>query len=197
MNPQRNRILMSFVAAAVLLAVGGLALISRRHDATKIPVPEISRRDLVLRDGRWYRNSQTNPAAGWMVDSYPNGTPLLRAAISNGLLEGLSESWYTNGQIQVREHFKAGVSDGLREKWYENGRKMSQALIVAGKITGPFQRWHDNGQLAEQIQMNHGQPDGIAWAYYPSGFIKAQTKVRDGQVLNRKSWKDGERKSIQ
>jgi antitoxin component YwqK of YwqJK toxin-antitoxin module len=64
------------------------------------------------------------------------------------------------------------VSNGQREKW---------------------QSWHDNGQLSEQIDMNLGQADGIAWAYYPSGFVKAETTVRDGQILDRKSWKDGER----
>jgi len=40
--------------------------------------------------------------------------------------------------------------------------------------------------------MKLGRADGIAWAWYPSGFVKAETTVQNGQVLNRKSWKDGE-----
>jgi hypothetical protein len=104
MNPRRTLISMPCVAAAFLLAGGALALICWRHGPKTIPAPEIPRRDLVLRDGRWYRN--------------------------------------------------------------------------------------------EEIPMSHGQPDGIVWAYYPSGFLKAQTKACDGQVLNRKSWKDGECKNI-
>jgi antitoxin component YwqK of YwqJK toxin-antitoxin module len=98
--------------------------------------------------------------------------------------------------MQVREHFKNGVSDGLREKWHENGTRLSQAMIVEGKVTGTFQSWHDNGQLAEQINMKLGQADGTAWAYYPSGFLKAETKVHDGQVLDQKTWKDGELKPL-
>jgi hypothetical protein len=34
--------------------------------------------------------------------------------------------------------------------------------------------------------------EGTAWAYYASGFLKAETTVHDGNVLERKVWKDGE-----
>jgi antitoxin component YwqK of YwqJK toxin-antitoxin module len=70
---------------------------------------------------------------------------------------------------------------------------LSQASIVEGKVTGTFRSWHDNGQLSEQIEMKLGKADGVALAYYPSGFMKAETTVQDGQILNRTSWKDGER----
>ena len=45
--------------------------------------------------------------------------------------------------------------------------------------------------------MKLGQPDGIAWAYYPSGFLKAESSVHEGDVLDRKARKDGERKTLQ
>jgi antitoxin component YwqK of YwqJK toxin-antitoxin module len=67
---------------------------------------------------------------------------------------------------------------------------------VDGKVTGTFRSWHDNGQLSEQIEMKPGRADGLAWAYYPSGFVKTETTMRDGQILNRKFWKDGERAGI-
>ena len=94
--------------------------------------------------------------------------------------------------MQAREYFKDGVSNGQREKWHENGQLLSRANIAEGKVTGTFRSWYNNGQLSEQIEMKLGKADGIAWAWYPSGFVKAETTVRDGQILNRKSWKDGE-----
>jgi len=160
-------------------------------------VPEAARRDLVMRDGRWHLGADTNAFTGWMVELYPGGALMARSMISNGLANGWSETWYTNGQMQVREGFRNGVSDGLREKWHENGRKMSEAAIVNGKVTGTFQSWHENGQLSERIEMKEGEPDGVAWAYYPSGFAKAETAMRDGKVLNRRTWKDGEYKTNQ
>jgi antitoxin component YwqK of YwqJK toxin-antitoxin module len=182
------------IAALAVVCLGAALFAFLRWQSAKIhaPAPEIPRHDLVQRDDRWYRSGETNPFTGRMVDYYPGGERLSRSQISNGLLNGVSETWYTNGQMHVRESFKDGLSDGLREKWYENGFRQSQATIVAGKVIGTFQSWHDNGQLSEQIEMKHGQPDGTAWAYYASGFVKAETTVADGKVLTRKSWKDGE-----
>ncbi len=164
-----------------------------RHPA--VSLPEVARAKLLLRDGHWYWRGGTNLFTGYLLQSYPSGARLSRSAISNGLLNGLSEAWYTNGQLQVQEHFKDGVSNGLRRKWYENGTKLSEASILDGKVVGVFRRWYKSGQLAEQIPMKTGEPDGVAYELYASGFLKAKTRVRLGRVLARKTWKDGERQA--
>ncbi len=198
MSSRRNNAARLALAIAIFSVGGVLLVFWRRPPAAKIttPAPQTTRRDLVQTNGRWYRNGETNPFTGWMVDYYPGGAQLSHCQISNGLLNGVSETWYTNGRMQVREHFKDGISHGLREKWHENGPRLSQAMIVEGKVTGAFQSWYDNGQLAEEIYMKLGLADGTAWAYYRSGFLKAETTVHDGQVLDRKTWKDGERKNV-
>ena len=198
MTPSRNTVA-RLVALLGVLGIAGLLIIwYPRPSAQVIPAApeEISRRDLVMNDGRWYRTGETNVFSGWMVDLYPDGARLSRSQISSGLLNGVSETWYPNGRMQVREYFKDNISSGLREKWHENGAKQSQATIVDGQVVGTFQSWYDNGQLAEQIEMKLGQPDGVALAYYPSGFLKVETTVRDGQVLGRKLWKDGEYRQV-
>jgi len=195
-NPKRSH-LPELIAAVAIVCLGAALFVFLRKPPAKAihaPAPEVLRHDLAQTDGRWYRSGESNLFTGWMVDYYPGGARLSRSQISNGLLNGVSETWYTNGQMQVRESFQDGISDGLREKWYENGFKQARATIVAGQIIGTFQSWHDNGQLSEQIEMKHGQPDGTAWAYYPSGFVKAETTVADGKVLARKSWEDGQRR---
>ncbi len=174
------------LAASLLLA---LLLLPRTKPQ---PLREIVRGKLELRKGVLFELGHTNPFTGYMVDYYPDHTPLSRSAVSAGLLNGLSESWYTNRQVQSREFFRNGISDGLREKWFPNGKRQSEAQIVAGKIEGTFRSWHDNGQLAELIEMRDGAPDGVALAYFPSGYLKAQTKVQTGKVLARKVWNDGE-----
>src|SRR5215471_6025637 len=128
MNPNRNVARnLAFAVAAVGVAAGLWLLVVRRPALPAAPVHETLRRDLVLKDGRWYLRDQTNLFTGWMADYYPNGAKLSYCQISNGLLDGQSETWYPNGQMQVREHFKDGVSDGLREKWHENGQRLSEA----------------------------------------------------------------------
>lgn len=156
--------------------------------------PEVDRTNLVLREGRWYQAGRTNPFAGWLLDHGPDGLLLARSAISNGVLNGLSEGYYTNGQAQIREHFRDNVSDGIREKWYANGQRQSVATIVQGRVDGTFQRWHENGQLAERIELKQGNPEGKAWAFYPSGYVRAETETHAGEVLQRIHWEDGEKK---
>ena len=165
-----------------------------RHHAPRGALPEVARTNLVQQAQQWYQPGQTNPFTGWMVDFYQGGSPQSRSFLSNGLLNGLSEGWYTNGQLEVAEQFKDGVSHGLRTKWHPNGAKMTEGMIVNGKHEGVFHRWHDTGTLAEEIEMHDGQPDGPSYDYYPSGFLKTQARLRQGEVVERLSWADGERK---
>jgi antitoxin component YwqK of YwqJK toxin-antitoxin module len=194
MNSNRSRFPELIAALGILGLAATVFLFLHRQPpkAIRAPAPEVPRHDLVQTDGRWYRSGETNPFTGIMVDYHSEGILRSRSQMSNGLLNGVSETWYTNGQMQVRECFKDSISNGLRQKWYPNGFKQSQATIVAGKVVGTFQSWHENGQLSEQIPMLNGQPDGTAWAYYPSGFVKAETAVDHGKILSRKSWRDGE-----
>jgi len=178
-----------------LALLGGACWVALRPTGTAPTMalaPEVLRQGLALREGRWYRIGESNPFTGWMADYYANGAPLFRSAVSNGLLNGVSEGWYTNGQMQIRETYKDSVADGLREKWYENGQRKSEAMIAQGKLEGTFRSWHENGQLSEKFELVQGQPDGEAWAFYSSGFARARTEVRAGHVLVQKSWEDGQ-----
>jgi antitoxin component YwqK of YwqJK toxin-antitoxin module len=190
----KPKIALRVTLVLAILSVGVAVWLGSRHPTkpASIEVKETLRHDLIQKENRWYHQGQTNPFTGVMVDYYPGGSRLSRCEVLNGLLNGRSESWYTNGQLQVREYFKDGVSNGPREKWHENGLLLSKADIIEGKVNGTFRSWHDNGKLNEEIPMKLGKPDGLAWAYYPSGFVKAETTVRDGQILDRKTWKDGE-----
>ena len=175
------------------LAWGVRALRHPHRPETTTALPVVARTNLMLLAGRWFQLPETNAFTGCMVESYPDGSPRSRAAVSNGLLHGLSVGYYTNGQVQIRECYKDSIADGLRQRFYASGQKKSEAFIVNGKLEGTFRSWHENGQLAEQIEMNQGNPDGEAWAFYPSGFVKAESRVRAGQVLDQKCWEDGQR----
>ena len=157
-------------------------------------LPEVLSSDLARREGLLYHGQQTQPFTGFMSEKYPSGGWKSRSMVRGGVLEGLSEGWNTNGQLQVRESFRSGVSHGLREKWRENGAKMSEGHIVEGKHEGIFRRWHDNGTLAEEVMMRQGEPEGLSRAFYPSGFLKARVTLKHGEIVEKKSWADGELK---
>ena len=177
-------------------ALGVLYVVARRFVATtdrqSVSLVEAHRTNLVLAAGRWHLTGQTNAFAGFLVDTYEDGTRKSRSAVSNGWLQGGSTGWFTNGQQQVEEFFAAGTSHGLRTKWHSNGQKQSVAPIVHGKIHGVFRRWNESGVLTEEVEMKEGQPDGTSRSYFPSGYVKREVALSNGTVLSEKTWADGE-----
>ena len=112
MSPGRNQFFKIALAALAVCALVGI-LIFQRPPAIQLPPAkplETLRHDLVQSNGLWYRNGETKPFNGLMADYNTNGARLALCCISNGMANGLCETWYTNGQIQVRENFKDGVS---------------------------------------------------------------------------------------
>lgn len=195
---QRSHPTRSFWLAGLLvlgLGVAGLIFLAPKFRKSAPPPREVSLQALVNKAGRVYLQGTTDPFTGVIVEHWANGGSKSRSTVSNGWLEGASEGWHTNGQRQVQERFHIGVSQGLRTKWFANGQKESEGMIVEGKHHGLFRRWNPDGSLAEEIEMNHGNPNGLSRAFYPSGFVKAEARLREGQVVERKFWKDGEQKT--
>ena len=180
----------------LLLGISGgvTFLATRGRPPASKPLPEAHRRGLELRDGKWHVPGQANGFTGLLLDTYDDGTVKSRSAVSNGVLNGLSEGWHTNGQQQVEEYFVAGISQGLRTKWHSNGQKLSEVNIMAGKLEGTFRSWHENGEPAEEVWLKDGLPTGRSKACCPSGFLKSQVTLRNGLVVTQKFWSDGEYK---
>ncbi|MHC1762729.1 MAG: toxin-antitoxin system YwqK family antitoxin [Verrucomicrobiia bacterium] len=148
---------------------------------------------LTLRAGRLCYGQSQKPFSGVMVDRYPGGQTKLRAPVAQGLPEGLSIGWHTNGQQQFAEFFRKGVSDGWRIQWYANGTKMSETRIANGKLNGAFRKWDEQGRLLQEVELKDGEPDGLSREYYPSGSVRVEALMKAGQLIDRKTWKDGER----
>ncbi len=191
-----------FLAVILLcLALAGLAVIFINRPQSKLPPPEhiatpieVSRTNLILEAGLLRLSTNAPPFTGFMVEHYIDGSLRSRSAVTNGVLQGLSQGWFTNGQMQVSENFKHGISHGVRTKWYADGTKQSEAGIVDGKLQGTFRKWHPNGALAEQVEFVADQPEGVSVAYFPSGYLKARVVMKEGKAVEQTFWKDGEKK---
>lgn len=171
-----------FRAAAAGLALAGVLTCgcSRREPAPPPNPPEATMAELESTPDGLRRPGATNLYTGWLIARYPSGEPQSRSAVSNGLLEGVSEGWHTNGQLQVREHFVRGVSHGRREKWHPDGTRQSEATIVEGRLHGVFRRWHTNGRLSEEVEMRDNQPVGTARSWDPDGRLRSEVRIEPG-----------------
>lgn len=178
-------------AAVALGLTTGVAWLFR----PRVPEPEptVTLAEVIRLDGRLVLRTDTNRVfTGWLVEHYPNGGLKSRSRVVNGVLNGVSEGWYMDGRLQVREHFADGISEGLRVTWHVNGTTQSLATVVGGRIHGRFLRWREDGTLSEEMMMERGQPEGVSRAYYPSGFLKTEARLRAGQLVEQRSWKDGQ-----
>src|SRR3954451_23766055 len=182
----------ALLALALFVLVGAMFFATRPHPKPPAPLPEVNRKNLELRDGIWYASGQTNRFTGVLLDTYVDGARKSRSAVSNGLLEGLSQGWWTNNVLQVTEYYTHGISNGERTKYYPDGHKESVATVIDGKLEGRFDRWHENGTLAEHLNLKHGEPDGESVAYHPDGSLKARVRLAEGKVLEQKFWAPGE-----
>lgn len=186
------------VLVALVVAVGAVALFKFFVPPGPVIAPnagpvEVARTNLVLESGRLRFAGTTNVFAGHMFEHYASGAQRSRTAVTNGLLHGLSQGWFTNGQLQVEENFREGVSHGTRTKWYSSGVKESEAVIVNGVLQGTYSRWHENGAPSEQVEMVGGRPEGLSLAWFPSRCLRARVLTKDGKVVERTFWKDGEK----
>ena len=186
----RRRFWTLFLCAAALALVYVLFVVKAPRQSGAPILQQRSRKQLELKDGRLYFVGK--PFSGVVIDHYDGGELKSRSAVSNGLLQGLSEGWYTNGIKQVTEHFTNGVSSGMRVKYYATGEKQSEAQIVNGKIEGLFQRWYENGQLAEKVYLTDGVPNGESIAYHPDGSLKARARLDHGKVVEQQFWEPGQ-----
>ena len=166
-----------FLVAAILI------LVLKPWPRELVPAEQVSRKQLVLQQGRLMKTSQTNAFMGLMVELYPDGTLQSRSAVSNGLLHGVSEGWHTNGVLAVRETFREGRSHGLRTKWNIESRRVSEVDIREGRIDGFHREWHTNGQLAVEVAMASGLPSGQSRRWSPDGGLVGQWSLSNGVVV--------------
>lgn len=175
-----------FVAGIVLAAVVSLAIGLRRWGwARSAAATEetVSRDRLVLREGRWMKTDETNMFTGLMVDFYSDGTLQSRSAVSNGLLQGVSEGWWTNAVLAVRETFREGRSHGVRTKWDIEARRISETDIREGEIEGLHREWHTNGKPSLEVTMARGKAQGVARKWSLEGELAGQWVMSNGVVI--------------
>lgn len=198
----RTRVRLTVVLALALF-VAGVALYAAWRAGSPVAMKPVAQPEvrqelpmtaLAKRDGKLFAEGSSAPYRGFMIDRYEDGALKSRSAVSNGQLHGVSEGYFTNGQVQVREEFVAGVQEGMRTTWHANGRKRSEGQVVAGLNEGVYRLWHEDGTLEAEAEFRQGKPHGRSVAWYPSGWLKAEAMMEMGNVKERHTYDDRQRR---
>ena len=172
-----------WILVSGFLAVAVLTVLLKPGSRESVPAEQVSRKQLVLQQGRLMKTSQTNAFTGLMVELYPDGTLQSRSAVSNGLLHGVSEGWHTNGVLAITEVFVSGTSHGTRTKWDAASNRIAETTISAGQIHGSHREWYTNGQPALEMSMVDGKAQGLARKWNPDASMAGQWVLSNGVVI--------------
>ena len=101
---------------------------------------DVSRDDLVKRDGLFYEKFTDMPFTG-------NVTGKKQGKIIEGKPEGEFLTYYESGQLKEKVIYKDGKKEGEGLWYYENGQLEEKVNYKEGEKNGEWLNYYDNGQL--------------------------------------------------
>ena len=147
------------VIIALLITQGAResALAERPANTDLQSLQDVARwEDFIEREGRIYDPKNNHPYTGPVALRYGN-EGLALGHCRDGLLDGISTSWYRDGKKRSEHTYRRGLLEGLATTWYPNGQTMSQGQYRKGKLHGLWISWDEQGNETEQ----HTYRDGV------------------------------------
>ena len=142
---------------------------------------EVSRDQLVEREGVYYKKFSTTPFTGTSVDFYENGQLRMTGNYKNGKQEGSFKSYYEKGQPWEKGNSREGQLHGLYESYHENSIVEKYGNFIDGKQDGFWGYYYFNGQFSGTGKYKNGLEIGV-WEYFDE----------NGQSIYKGSWNHNE-----
>ena len=151
----------------------------------------LSLKDLVKRDGIFYKKFSDKPFTGKVKDKryYKNSNKTQRFffmenSFVNGLRDGVWRQYWDNGQLWLKENYKNGKKEGSYIQYHENGKLNTNSNYKNGKPDGTWVYYWDNEKIRTKGNYKNGKLEG-EWVEYS---FEGQLKYK-GHYKNNK--KDG------
>ena len=94
---------------------------------------------------------------------------------SNGIKQGIYQTWNDNGVLTSQVFFKDDLMEGVRLTWHqEYGEKKSEHIYVKDKKNGKFIRWFKNGKVESKGEFLNDLPNKKWFTWYENGKKKAE-----------------------
>ena len=128
-------------------------------ETTGVGCPEsVDYKDLVKRDGLYYKKFTTIPFTGKVTGQY-------QGKIRNGKKHGLWVGFWSNGQLMSKGTYKDGNQQGPNVSYHKNGQLWFKGTYKDGIWDGKWVRYHENGQLHFKGTYKDGKSEG-PWEYF-------------------------------
>ena len=110
-------------------------------------------KDLVERDGVYYRNLSDVPFSGKV-------TGLRNGLMKNGKEDGEWVINHENGKLSDKGNYKNGKREGSWVWYYDNGQLFSKGNYKNGEYEGEWVWYHKNGQLSSKGNYKNDKQEG-------------------------------------
>ena len=125
---------------------------------------EVKWKDLVYREGLFYKKSSDVPFKG-KVTGKSQGT------IKNGKFDGPWDRYHDNGKLKEKGIYRNGKEEGPWVRYHKNGQLSDKGTYKYGEKDGPWVRYYDNGQLHFKGTWKDRNPDGPWVSYNKDGTV--------------------------
>lgn len=123
---------------------------------------------------------------------YENGNLASEQRKVNYELDGLCRWWNEDGKLRAIETLKNGIVIGLSKSWYRNGNKRCMINYNDnGDYHGKYETWYEDGTVKKTCEYRNGKPIIDCKTYYPSGVMSHLITKRYGTQTIKMWTKDG------
>ena len=134
---------------------------------------DVSRDDLVKRDGLFYEKFTDVPFTG-------NVTGKKQGKIIEGKPVGEFLTYYESGQLKEKINYKDGKKEGERILYYESGQLKDKINYKDGALEGERLEYFEIGQLKEKVNYKDGKKEGEGLWYYENGQLEEKVNYKEG-----------------
>lgn len=89
---------------------------------------------------------------------------------------------YNNGTLKHSYLLKNGVLDGITRTYYRDGTLKSQKIYKKGKLNGLTSEYYDNGNLKEEASYLNGYKEGVTKQFYEDGGLQSQAVYKNDKI---------------
>ena len=86
-----------------------------------------------------------------------------------GLIEGVSKSYFISGKLQSKQVFKKGKREGISITFSENDNVQSIYFYANDEVEGKAKTFYDDGQLGKEVYYKNSHEHGECIFYYKNG----------------------------
>ncbi len=142
----------------------------------------LEEREEQLEDGaviEYQINKETGEKNGWFRKYY-DGQLFEAAMYREGKLHGERQIFDEDGEQIISEHYSDGLYEGIYQSFYPGGRLKLEGLYTAGSMEGEWRKYYESGQLMEIVTMHDNEENGPFVEYYENGNLKAEGTYQSG-----------------